>query len=117
MSDEQAIHDWIRKQVSANDVVLFMKGNKTFPQCGFSGQVIQILDYMGVNYHDINVLDDMGVREGIKSFSNWPTIPQLYVKGEFIGGCDIIREMFQAGELAQHLTEKGVAHEQRTVVA
>jgi monothiol glutaredoxin len=107
---EQAVHDWIRKQVSSNDVVLFMKGTKNFPQCGFSGQVAQILQYLGVEYQDVNVLEDMGIREGIKSFSEWPTIPQLYVKGEFVGGCDIIREMFQAGELQELLADKGVTH-------
>jgi monothiol glutaredoxin len=107
---EQAVHDWIRKQISSNDVVLFMKGTKNFPQCGFSGQVAQILQYLGVEYQDVNVLEDMGIREGIKSFSEWPTIPQLYVKGEFVGGCDIIREMFQAGELQEMLAEKGVTH-------
>jgi monothiol glutaredoxin len=107
---EQAVHDWIRKQISNHDVVLFMKGTKNFPQCGFSGQVAQILQYLGVEYQDINVLEDMGIREGIKSFSEWPTIPQLYVKGEFVGGCDIIREMFQAGELQEMLAEKGVTH-------
>jgi len=107
---EQAVHDWIRKAVAGSDVVLFMKGNKNFPQCGFSAQVIQILGHLGVDYKDVNVLEDMGIREGIKSFSNWPTIPQLYVKGEFVGGCDIVREMFQAGELQQLLDEKGVAH-------
>jgi monothiol glutaredoxin len=107
---EQAVHDWIRKQISSNDVVLFMKGTKNFPQCGFSGQVAQILQYLGVEYQDVNVLEDMGIREGIKSFSEWPTIPQLYVKGEFIGGCDIIREMFQAGELQELLADKGVTH-------
>ena len=105
---EQAVHDWIRKQISNNDVVLFMKGTKNFPQCGFSGQVAQILQYLGVEYQDINVLEDMGIREGIKSFSEWPTIPQLYVKGEFVGGCDIVREMFQTGELQQTLQSKGV---------
>ena len=107
---EQAVHDWIRKQITNNDVVLFMKGTKNFPQCGFSGQVAQILQYLGVEYQDVNVLDDMSIREGIKSFSEWPTIPQLYVKGEFVGGCDIIREMFQAGELQVMLAEKGVTH-------
>jgi monothiol glutaredoxin len=107
---EQAVHDWIRKQISSHDVVLFMKGTKNFPQCGFSGQVAQILQYLGVEYQDVNVLEDMGIREGIKSFSEWPTIPQLYVKGEFVGGCDIIREMFQAGELQEMLAEKGVTH-------
>ena len=105
---EQAVHDWIRKQIAANDVVLFMKGTKAMPQCGFSGQLVQILQYLGVDYKDVNVLEDMGLREGIKSFTQWPTIPQLYVKGEFVGGCDIIREMFQAGELQQLFTDKGV---------
>ena len=105
----QDIQGWIDQQVKSNDVVLFMKGTKSFPQCGFSGRVVQILDYLGLNYKDINVLEDMGLREGIKVYTNWPTIPQLYVKGEFIGGCDIVREMFQAGELQQLFTEKGVA--------
>lgn len=107
---EQAVQDWIRKQITSHDVVLFMKGNKNFPQCGFSGQVDQILRYLDVDYQDINVLEDMSIREGIKAFSEWPTIPQLYVKGEFIGGCDIIREMFQAGELQELLADKGVKH-------
>ena len=106
---EQAVQDWIRKTVAGNDVVLFMKGTKDFPQCGFSSQVAQILGHMGVSYRDINVLEDMAIREGIKSFSQWPTIPQLYVKGEFVGGCDIVREMFQAGELQGLLKEKGLA--------
>ena len=105
---EKDVHDWIRNQVASNDVVLFMKGNKNFPQCGFSGQVDQMLNYLGVDYKDINVLEDMGIREGIKTFSNWPTIPQLYIKGEFIGGCDIVREMFQAGELQEELKKKDV---------
>jgi monothiol glutaredoxin len=114
---EQAVHDWIRKTVASNDVVLFMKGNKNFPQCGFSAQVVQILGHVGVDYKDINVLEDMGIREGIKSFSQWPTIPQLYVKGEFVGGCDIIREMFQQGELAQLLDDKGVAYDKARMTA
>ena len=106
---QQDIHDWIRKQVAANDVVLFMKGTKTFPQCGFSSQVAQILAHMGVDFKDVNVLEDMGIREGIKSFTNWPTVPQLYVKGEFVGGCDIVREMFQAGELQSLMKDKGLS--------
>ncbi|MEO1205682.1 MAG: Grx4 family monothiol glutaredoxin [Pseudomonadota bacterium] len=114
---EQEVQDWIRKQVASNDVVLFMKGTSKFPQCGFSGQVTQILGYVGVDYKDINVLDDMAVRDGIKAFSNWPTIPQLYVKGEFVGGCDIIREMFQAGELADLLKEKGVPFDNSKMTA
>ena len=107
--NQQEIQDWIGKQVAANDVVLFMKGTKQMPQCGFSMQVAQILDHLGVDFKDINVLEDMSVREGIKAYSNWPTIPQLYVKGEFIGGCDIVREMFQAGELQSLLKDKGLA--------
>ena len=105
---EQEVHDWLRKTVADNDVVLFMKGTSKFPQCGFSGQVAQIMEYLGVEYKDINVLDDMGVREGIKTFSDWPTIPQLYVKGEFVGGCDIVREMFESGELVEHFQGAGV---------
>ena len=114
---EQAVHDWIRKAVASNDVVLFMKGTKNFPQCGFSAQVDQILRHMGVDYKDINVLEDMGISEGIKSFSQWPTIPQLYVKGEFVGGCDIIREMFQAGELQQLFDDKQVAYDRAKMTA
>ena len=109
MSDQQAVHDWIRQTVNSNDVVLFMKGNSKMPQCGFSAQVAQILALTSVDYKDINVLEDMSVREGIKSFSNWPTIPQLYIKGEFVGGCDIIREMYEQGELQQLLDEKGLS--------
>ncbi len=100
--------DDIRAEISSNDVVLFMKGTPQFPMCGFSGQVVQILDYLGVPYKGVNVLENEAIRQGIKDFSNWPTIPQLYVKGEFVGGCDIIREMFQSGELQQHLTGQGV---------
>ena len=114
---QQAIHDHIRKLVSDNDVVLFMKGKKSHPQCGFSHQVDTILQHLGVDYKDVNVLDSMEIRDGIKSFTNWPTIPQLYVKGEFVGGCDIIKEMFQAGELQDLLTDKGVKHAQRTLTA
>jgi monothiol glutaredoxin len=103
--------------IKTNDVVLFMKGNKSMAQCGFSHQVDQILQHMGVDYKDINVLADPAIREGIKAFSNWPTIPQLYVKGEFVGGCDIVREMFQQGELKQMLDEKGVASAGKTMMA
>ena len=117
MTEQQAVHDWIAKTIAANDVVLFMKGTSKFPQCGFSAQVAQILGHVGVDYKDINVLDDMGIREGIKSFSNWPTIPQLYVKGELVGGCDIVREMFQHGELQQLLDEKGIGYDKKTAVA
>jgi monothiol glutaredoxin len=106
MSDIQA---WIDNEVKANDVLLFMKGTPTFPQCGFSGQVVQILDYLGVEYKGVNVLENADIRQGIKDYSSWPTIPQLYVKGEFVGGCDIIREMFQAGELHAFFSDKGIA--------
>ncbi|MDP2119090.1 MAG: Grx4 family monothiol glutaredoxin [Hoeflea sp.] len=102
------INDFIDNEVKTNDVVLFMKGTPQFPQCGFSGQVVQILDYLGVPYKGVNVLADDALRNGIKEYSNWPTIPQLYVKGEFIGGCDIIREMFQSEELQQHMAQAGV---------
>ena len=105
-------HSRIDNEVKTNDVVLFMKGTPQFPQCGFSGQIVQILDHLGVPYKGVNVLDDADIRQGIKDYSNWPTIPQLYVKGEFVGGCDIIREMFQAGELQSHLAESGVAVKQ-----
>ena len=94
--------------VKSERVVLFMKGSRSFPQCGFSGQVVQILDYLGVPYKGLNVLESDDLRNGVKSYSNWPTIPQLYVKGEFVGGCDIVREMFQAGELQTLLREKGL---------
>ena len=103
------IKTWIDGQVKSNDIVLFMKGTPTFPQCGFSGQVVQILDYLGVPYSGVNVLESDDLRQGIKSYSDWPTIPQLYVKGEFVGGADIIREMVQAGELQTLFTEKGVS--------
>ena len=104
-------HQFIDDLVKANDVVLFMKGNARMPQCGFSGTVVKILDHVGVSFQDVNVLADDAIRQGIKDYSNWPTIPQLYVKGEFVGGCDIIREMFETGELKQLLSEAGVAIE------
>jgi monothiol glutaredoxin len=109
MSDINATID---QQVKSNDVFLYMKGTKDFPACGFSGRVVQILDYLGVDYETANVLADQELREGIKAYTNWPTIPQLYVKGEFVGGADIITEMFQAGELQQHLTDKGITVKQ-----
>ncbi|MBO6859699.1 Grx4 family monothiol glutaredoxin [Roseibium sp.] len=109
-----SIQDWIKNEVDTNDVVLFMKGTPNFPQCGFSGQVVQILDYVGAPYKGINVLEDDDLRQGIKEFTNWPTIPQLYVKGEFVGGCDIIREMFQNQELQGLLSEKGIETTQQT---
>ncbi|EJW10022.1 putative monothiol glutaredoxin [Rhodovulum sp. PH10] len=102
------IEQFIENELKSNDVVLFMKGTPQFPQCGFSGQVVQILDYVGVPYKGINILENDELRQGIKDYSNWPTIPQLYVKGEFVGGCDIVREMFQANELQPFFKEKGV---------
>src|SRR5579863_3549629 len=98
----------IEKVISEHPVVLFMKGTPEFPQCGFSGQVIQILDYLGAPVVGVNVLEDADIRQEIKAYANWPTIPQLYIKGEFVGGCDITREMFQSGELATMLSEAGV---------
>jgi len=114
---QQDVQDWIRKTIAANDVVLFMKGQKAMPQCGFSAQVAHILGLLGVDFKDVNVLQDIGIREGIKAFSNWPTIPQLYVKGEFVGGCDIVREMAQAGELQQLFEEKGITYDKSKVLA
>ena len=109
MSD---IDDFIDTSVKSNDIFLFMKGTPDFPQCGFSGQIVQILNYLGVDYKSANVLEDNELREGIKVYTNWPTIPQLYVKGEFVGGCDIVREMFQNNELQSLFTDKGVAVKQ-----
>lgn len=106
---ENIIFDRIRSDIASNDVVLYMKGTAVFPQCGFSAAVVQILTQLGVTFKDVNVLEDSGIRQGIKDFAQWPTIPQLYVKGEFVGGCDIVREMFAAGELQSLLHDKGVA--------
>jgi len=107
---ENIIFDQIKKEISENDVVLYMKGTGVFPQCGFSAAVVQVLSEMGVSFKDVNVLEDQTIREAIKEFSSWPTIPQLYVKGEFVGGCDIIREMAETGELAALFEAKGIAH-------
>jgi monothiol glutaredoxin len=103
-----SISERIRGDIEQNDVMLYMKGTPMFPQCGFSARVIQILNHMGVPFQSANVLEDMELREGIKQFSQWPTVPQLYVKGEFVGGCDIVTEMFQSGELETLLKEQGV---------
>lgn len=100
--------DQIREDISSHDIVLYMKGNAQFPMCGFSAAVVQILNTLGVNFKAVDVLKDSELREGIKSFTNWPTIPQLYVKGEFVGGCDIIREMYETGELQKLLVDKGI---------
>ena len=105
---DSTVHERIRQDVADNPVVLFMKGSPVFPQCGFSAAVVQILSHLGIKFKGIDVLSDPGIRQGIKEFSSWPTIPQLYVKGEFVGGCDIIREMFQSGELKTFLDEQGV---------
>ncbi|MBB4268037.1 Grx4 family monothiol glutaredoxin [Roseospira visakhapatnamensis] len=107
MTDTLAF-DRIRQDIADNDVVLYMKGTPSAPMCGFSAAVVQVLAHVGVTYKGVNVLEDESIRQGIKDFSNWPTIPQLYVKGEFVGGCDIVREMAQDGELVSLLREKGV---------
>jgi monothiol glutaredoxin len=111
MSESNPVHERIRQEIGADDVVLYMKGSPVFPQCGFSAAVVQVLSHMGVKFQAYDVLADPEVRQGIKEFSNWPTIPQLYVRGEFVGGCDIVREMYQSGELQQLFEEKGVPTE------
>ena len=103
------VFDRIQQDITANPVMLYMKGNAMFPQCGFSARVVQILSHVGVPFQTANVLEDPELREGIKQFTNWPTVPQLYVAGEFVGGCDIVTEMFQSGELESLLKEKGIA--------
>ena len=105
------VHDRIANEVSTNDVLLFMKGTPVFPQCGFSAAAVQILSNLGVKFKAVDVLKDPEIRQGIKDFSNWPTIPQLYVKGEFVGGCDILKEMYEAEELGPFLAERGIALE------
>ena len=102
------VFDRIKQDISGNDVVLYMKGTLVFPQCGFSAAVVQVLTHLGVKFKGIDVLTDPSLRQGVKDFSNWPTIPQLYVKGELVGGCDIVREMFQSGELQELLSSRGV---------
>ena len=102
-------HDQIANDIATNDVVLYMKGTPVFPQCGFSAATVGVLSHLGVKFKAVDVLKDPAVRQGIKEFSNWPTIPQLYVKGEFVGGCDIVKEMFETGELATLFADKGVA--------
>ncbi len=105
------VHERIQGEITANPVMLYMKGNAMFPQCGFSARVVQILTHLGVPFQTANVLEDPALRDGVKEFSQWPTVPQLYVKGEFVGGCDIITEMYQSGELETLLTDKGVPHQ------
>ena len=109
MATEASVAERIRAEVESNDIVLYMKGTPVFPQCGFSAQAVQILGLLGAKFKGVDVLADPGLRQGIKDFSNWPTIPQLYIKGEFVGGCDIMREMYQSGELQQMLGDKGIA--------
>ena len=111
MLDTTAAKEQIQQDVDANDVVLFMKGTKTMPQCGFSSRVASILTYMGIDFHDVNILASDEMRQGIKEFSDWPTTPQLYVKQEFVGGCDIVTEMTISGELDQLLDDKGVTYD------
>lgn len=106
---ENIVFDRIKKEITENDVVLYMKGTAVFPQCGFSAAVVQVLSQLGVRFKDVNVLEDATIRQGIKDFTQWPTIPQLYIKGEFVGGCDIVKEMFMSGELQDLLREKGVS--------
>ena len=109
---DNPVFERIRADIAGNDVVLYMKGTPVFPQCGFSAAIVQVLSHLGVKFKGIDVLSDSGLRQGIKEFANWPTIPQLYVKGEFVGGCDIVREMFETGELQEMLKTKGVATSQ-----
>lgn len=106
---QNPVFDRIQQEIQDNPVVLYMKGTPIFPQCGFSAAVVQVLSHMGVKFKGVDILTDPPLRDGIKQFSNWPTIPQLYVKGEFIGGCDIVREMFESGELQQVMADKGIA--------
>lgn len=108
LADNPESFERIRRDLAENDVVLYMKGTAVFPQCGFSAAVVQVLQGLGVEFRDIDVLVDPGLRQGIKDFANWPTVPQLYVKGEFIGGCDIVREMYASGELQALLRDKGI---------
>ena len=105
---DATVSDRIKSDLSANDVVLFMKGSPVFPQCGFSAAVVQVLTHMGVKFKSFDVLSDPSLRQGVKDFSSWPTVPQLYVKGEFVGGCDIVREMFESGELKTLLSDRGI---------
>lgn len=107
---EENIKDRIRSELDSNNVVLFMKGTPVFPQCGFSSMVSQVLNHMNVEFKGVDVLAESSLRDGIKTFSDWPTIPQLYIKGEFVGGCDIIREMYESGELKQLFDEKNISN-------
>ena len=113
---DNSVTERIKSDIESNDVVLYMKGTPVFPQCGFSSTVVQVLTHLGVKFKGIDVLTDPSIREGIKQFSNWPTIPQLYVKGEFLGGCDIVREMYQTGELQELLSTNGIDVQDRKSV-
>lgn len=108
---DSATTERIKQEVTGNEVMLFMKGTPVFPQCGFSAAVVQILNHMGVKFNSSDVLTDPEIRQGVKDFSNWPTVPQLYVKGEFVGGCDILREMFETGELEEFFDKAGIERE------
>ena len=114
---DNPVFNRIKQDIAENDVVLYMKGTPVFPQCGFSAAVVQVLSQLGVKFKGIDILTDPALRQGVKDFSQWPTIPQLYVKGEFVGGCDIVREMFQEGELQQLLDDKGIAYDKATMTA
>ena len=105
---DATVNERIKDEITSNDVLLYMKGTPVFPMCGFSATVVQVLTHLGVKFKGVNVLEDPSIRQGIKDYSNWPTVPQLYVKGEFVGGCDIVREMYQTGELQQLLESRGV---------
>ncbi len=107
--NDATVHERIRHDIDENEVVLYMKGTPVFPQCGFSATVVGVLSHLGIKFKGIDVLQDPGLRQGVKEYSSWPTVPQLYVKGEFVGGCDIVREMFETGELQQMFQEKAVA--------
>jgi monothiol glutaredoxin len=109
MSEKEQTFERIREEVGSNDVVLFMKGTPVFPQCGFSATVVQVLSRLGLKFKGVDILADPAIRTHLKEFSDWPTFPQLYVKGEFVGGCDIVKEMYQSGELQQYLADKGIA--------
>jgi monothiol glutaredoxin len=111
MSTTNPVFERIKQDITDNEIVLFMKGTPVFPQCGFSAAVVQVLTHLGVKFKGVDILTDPSLRQGIKEFSNWPTIPQLYVKGEFVGGCDIVREMYQSGELQRLLADRGIAHQ------
>ena len=111
---DEGVKDRIEKEISSNDVVLFMKGTPVFPQCGFSSMVSQILNHIEVKFKGVNVLENQEIRQGIKEFSEWPTIPQLYIKHEFIGGCDIVKEMFENGDLIKKLEEKSIEYKKST---